>query len=179
MRLASRDDYAEVCLERWGAFAASCTQEEVVIIEGCVLQSTVRFLFAKCEDERSIRDYWERFEKSIAPLAARFVYLYQDDSAEFMRSRTLVRRGADWVEKVANYAVGTELGRTRGWQGEDGMVAFWMEYRALCDDLYQRSTTCKLALENTTQYWSQLHTRIVDWVMDPSPQPPGRFESAP
>jgi hypothetical protein len=49
------------------------------------------------------------------------------------------------------------------------MVAFWMEYRAICDALYERSSTCKLAVENSEQFWSSLHTRILDWVMDPAP----------
>ena len=169
-RLASRDDYGQLCLDRWDAFVAGCAPGEVVILEGCVLQSTVRFLFAKREDESLLCDYWEGFEKRIAPLSPRLVYLYQDDPAEFMRSRTLVRRGAEWVEKLAHYAAGTPLGRARGWEGEDGLVAFWMEYRAACDDLYQRSSSCKLALENTTQLWSQIHLRIAERVMDPAPQ---------
>ena len=178
MRLAGGDDYAKRCLERWEAFV-DAAPEGVAIIEGCALQSTVRFLFANGASGDEICAYWERFEKLIAPLSPRFVYLYQDDPAGFMESRTLVRRGSEWTEKVAGYAVGTARGRERGWEGAGGMVAFWMEYRAICDALYERSSTCKLAVENSEQFWSSLHTRILDWVMDPAPPPgPGPASSS-
>ena len=88
-----------------------------------------------------------------------------------MQSHTLVRRGPDWVGKVAAYAEGTPRSRDRGWRGRDGMVSFWMAYRELCDELYERSTTCKLALENSAQFWSREHARIAQWVLDPVPEP--------
>jgi hypothetical protein len=113
MRLAGGDDYAERCLERWEAFV-DAAPEAATIIEGCAFQSTVRFLFANGASGDEICVYWERFEKLIAPLSPRFVYLYQDDPAGFMESRTLVRRGSEWTEKVAGYAVGTEGDMDRG-----------------------------------------------------------------
>ena len=88
-----------------------------------------------------------------------------------MESRTLVRRGSDWTEKVAGYAERTVHSRDHGWEGVGGMIEFWLAYRAVCDDLYRRSSSCKLALENSAQFWSREHTRILDWVMDPASPP--------
>ena len=171
MKRAAQDDYAELCLSRWRAFATERGGEEVAIIEGCAFQSTVRFLYANRVSSDEIRSYWESCEKLIAPLAPRLVYLYQPEPARFMRSRTLTRRGSEWTQKVAGYAQGTPRSLEHDWQGEDGMVAFWKDYRVLCDDLYGRSTTCKLAIDNSEQFWSREHARIVEWVLDPAPEP--------
>ena len=173
MKLASREDYAEVCLARWSAFVDAGRGEEVAVIEGCAFQSTARFLYANRVPYDAIHAYWESCEKIIAPLAPRLVYLYQPDPAGFMKRRTLVRRGVEWTEKVAGYAQGTPRSLAHDWQGADGMVAFWRDYRVLCDELYERSMTRKLAVDNSDQFWSREHARIVDWVLDPAPEPSG------
>jgi molybdopterin-guanine dinucleotide biosynthesis protein len=173
MKQAARDDYAEVCLSRWRAFATDrgSGSAEVAIIEGCAFQSTLRFLYANRVPAGEIHSFWESCEKIIAPLDPRLVYLYQPDPAGFMKSRTLSRRGPEWTDKVAAYAQATPRSREHDWQGRDGMVAFWKDYRVLCDELYRRSTTSKLAIDNGDQFWSREHARIVEWVLNPHPEP--------
>src|SRR5690606_27059343 len=69
---------------------------------------------------------------AIAPLRPRLVHLGSSAPRGFLRDRGGRARGPTWVERVAAYVAETPLARARGWQGRDGMLAFWSHYDALC-----------------------------------------------
>ncbi len=145
-RLVERDDRADL------------------VLEGTAFQSTVRMLYADCASRESIDDYVARFVDAVRPTEPQMVYLRRDSAEADLRDRVLPLRGRDWVERVAAYGESTIVGRERGWRGADGLVAFWSEYRDLCDELVATMAMPILTIDPSGRSWSDVHDEIEAWI---------------
>lgn len=154
--------YVAACLAGWSA-AVACSRETLWILDGCALQSTVRFLYAQDAPPTVIRDYWAEFETIVGVGGTGLVYLVQSDPRRFLIEQTMVARGESWVTKLVDYVEATPLARRSSLRGVDGMVEFWLRYGELCDELVHNSALRILEVEGRPEEWPTVEDRIVDW----------------
>ena len=121
------DDFDALCLERWRAFVE--TLDRSWVLEGCALQSTVRFMFANVWPRPRIDEYWCAFEEIVARHTEQLIVLAPDKDR--MR-KAFAERGDEWRRKVSAWIASTPRG--------GGLDEFWFGYAALCDDLIATST---------------------------------------
>lgn len=103
---------------------------------------------------------------AIAPLRPRLVHLGSSAPRGFLRDRGGRARGPTWVERVAAYVAETPLARARGWQGRDGMLAFWSHYDALCAEALAALSLPILRLPIGDDHWPSGVHRVLDWLLD-------------
>lgn len=138
MKSRRRDGrFIEDCLQAWGRFAKQCQASDTIhILEGSAFQSTVRFMME--EKLAGIEDYYQCFEKVIASLHPRMVYLRPPDALEHSKYVSELR-GRNWVTKVSAYVEKTPYAIHHGLFGIEGMHRFWADYAALCDEIVMRA----------------------------------------
>lgn len=151
-------------LRHWSEVAVRDEAGDLVL-EGTAFQSTVRMLFAERVGRPQIDGYVDRFVDTLRHTDARMVYLRRDHPERDLRERVLPLRGKDWTDRVAAYCESTLMGRDRGWHGAEGLIAFWCEYRALCDKLVDRMQLPVLSIDPTRRAWSAIHDEIETWVL--------------
>ena len=151
-------------LRRWADIAAR--DEEVdLVLEGTAFQSTIRMLFADRVPRSRIDEYMDHFVLALRRTDARMIYLRRLHPERDLRERVLPLRGKDWTARVAAYCESTPIGRDRDWRGADGLIAFWCEYRALCDELVEGMDLPTLSIDPTGRAWSAVHDEIEAWVL--------------
>jgi hypothetical protein len=121
------DDFETQCLARWRDFLHAL--DGPWVLEGCALQSTVRFMFANCWPRPRIDAYWQAFEEIVAPFVEKLLLLTVSD--ERMRE-VYAERGDAWIAKVGGWVASTPRGGT--------LVEFGLAYGALSEELLARST---------------------------------------
>lgn len=131
-------DFPELCLDAWASFVRRMG-DATWVLDGCAMQSTVRFMFEQALPEDEIVRYWQWFESIVLPVGAVLVYLRHDDPERRLREHTIPERGRDWYDRVWRHMAYTPGGRRFRHQGVDGFVAFWLRYGELCDRLVASS----------------------------------------
>ncbi len=94
-----------------------------------------------------LREYVERMVESIRALDPAVVYRRRADVGRALR-RVCDERGARWEEYQVGWKVGSPYGVRRGLRGFEGLVELYQEYVAVCDDIFARLSTPKLAVGN-------------------------------
>jgi hypothetical protein len=169
-RTASLAGFADRCLKSWGEFVnAEGSGQRIFILEGCALQSTVRFMVEYESSRRDLAAYLDQFEAIVHPLAPRLIHLYQHDPARFMQNSVLPKRGPVWATKVSSYLASTPCFQQHGWEGIDGMVRFWVHYQEICEGLVRHLGMPLLSIENSAQDWPAIYDQIARWLYDPRP----------
>lgn len=168
------DDYDDRCLERW-RLAVEQAAGQVWVLEGCALQSTVRYMFEQDWERERIDRYWERCIEVLAAVPVRLVYFRHRDVETFIRSHTLKVRADVW-EKISTHVVGTRVGARLIEQSvEDVPVDFWVRYSHLCDDLVDRFSHPVLNLD-VADGWDLAAAQVEAWLdeMPGEPSTPRR-----
>jgi hypothetical protein len=149
-RTAAEPGYADRCIARWQAFARRLAEEpspEVFVLEGCLFQSTVRFLIEHEHPAGDTARYLVAVESALSPLAPRLVYLTQPDPEAWLRDALADRKGEATVAKIAAHSATTPFAVRRGLEGRDALVGLYTTYRVACDALVARTTWPVLALD--------------------------------
>lgn len=134
--LKSMVEYPSHCLRSWQRFVDEARSDDTLhILEGSAFQSTVRFMMEQGREDMA--DYFEAFERLLAPVSPSFIYLRPEDAETHSRA-TARHRGLGWTRKVATYIEQTPYARHRGLRGESGMHRFWADYASRCDALVER-----------------------------------------
>jgi hypothetical protein len=165
-RLHRQTDYDEICLARWRGLVDSPDQPPL-ILDGCAMQSTVRFMFEQNWALDRIESYWQRFEQSTRGLRVALVYFTHPRPDAFIRDHTMHVRGNSWP-KIARHVEQTPAGRGLVEAGYDAPVEFWVRYRQMCAALLARTSLpmLKLAASNG---WRHLRVRCVSWLYGMQP----------
>jgi hypothetical protein len=100
-RLHAQPDYDEICLlQRRRVVEAS--RQTLWVLDGCAMQSTVRFMFEQNWPIDRTESYWRRFEQAISRARAVLVYFTHPRPDEFVHRHTIPARGDAWP-KIARY----------------------------------------------------------------------------
>ncbi|HYD09236.1 MAG TPA: hypothetical protein VEA78_03960, partial [Acidimicrobiales bacterium] len=126
-------DFDEVCIDAWRRFVGGWSGP--CVLEGCALQSTVRFMVEQAWPATRIERYWRRFEEVVTPLAPVLVHLRTDGPARFVREHTRAVRADVW-DRMAAHAASTPIAASLA----DPAVEVWVAYAEVCDRLLASST---------------------------------------
>jgi len=149
-RRAGHPGYGQLCARQWIDYAASIEAEpgfSVHILEGCFLQSTVRFLVEQERPFDETLSYLNTSEAHLARIGTRLIYLTQPEPGEYLREQLSTRKGADVVEKIARYTAATPFARSRGLLGMAALISLYSEYRNCCDTLLRFSQMPRLEID--------------------------------
>ena len=158
-----QSDFAAVCLGQW-ALAVEASREALWVLDGCAMQSTVRFLFEQRVGSEAVRDYWSAFTSVVNRTTTRLVDLNRREHERAAFEATMAERGPDWVSKLVAYVESTPIGQADGLLGVDGLVEFWMQYRALCDELVAEAQLPVLVVKTGEAMWPSIEDHVVNWL---------------
>jgi len=167
MRTARNAGYAARCVERWQAFSKRVQGLEspmVFIIEGCLFQSTVRFLVEYDRSSGEIEGYLPAVERSLAPLHPMLVYLTQTDVNAYLAEEIVRRKGTEIVGRIARYTATTPFAVSRGLSGHSALTALYTTYRNVCDGLVKRSAMPALELDAVRLGEAAVRQRVGAWL---------------
>jgi hypothetical protein len=161
-RLHGRSDYDEICLAQWANFIERVGERPRVVLDGCAMQSTVRFMFEDGWPIARIESYWQRFEQSFRRVPVAFVYLAHPNPAVFIREQMATTRVDVWA-KIARHVEQTPAGQALMKVGTDPTIGFWAQYRRLCDGLVAR-TTLPLLRCDIGHGWQNVAPKVHRWL---------------
>ena len=167
MRTAKVHGYADRCIERWAAFSRkvqTLDSPEVLVLEGCLFQSTVRFLIEYERSADEIDSYLPAVENCLAPLYPHLVYLTQTDTEAYLRDELVRRKGDDIVSRIAAYSATTPYAIRRGLQGSAALVSLYAAYRRACDRLVRRSDLPVLEIDVVRFDESAVRDQAASWL---------------
>lgn len=167
MRTARQRGYAERCIARWEAFATRVQASEapdVFILEGCLFQSTIRFLIEYERSDDEIDSYLPAVERCLAPLSPHLVYLTQTDALLYLQHELLRRKGEDIVSRIAAYSSTTPYAVARGLQGSSALVSLYAAYRETCDRLVRRSRMPVFEMDAVRCSEAVVRDQVAPWV---------------
>lgn len=120
MRTARVRGYADRCITRWAAFSTATQKLEspgTIILEGCLFQSTVRFLVEHERCKSEIDNYLPAVEACLAPLRPCLVYLTPTDTRAYLETERVRRKGFEIVSRIASYSETVPYSIARDLQG--------------------------------------------------------------
>ena len=167
MKTSRIPGYGGRCVDRWRAFAskaAANVSPAVHVLEGCLFQSTVRFLLEHDYPEDAPERYFVATEEVLSRLQPRIIYLYQADPRAFMERQRIERKGHDTISKTAAYTETTKIAKRHGWKGAAGMIRFYLHYRNICDQLIDQSRFDVIRLDTSNNDWEALHVALDNWL---------------
>jgi len=145
-------------LNSWENFFKDNNQ--VAILDGYALQSTVRFLFAMKVPERAIHQYFGEWQK-IGQLSSSIVFLEIENPEKHFREFVFPLRGESWCRKVSSYVSSTPLGQERGFVGDEGLIEFWSEYQFVCLELLRDCIVSTRIQNYTDRSWIETHLELM------------------
>lgn len=167
MRTARSPGYAERCIERWDAFSKSVqahASPHLFILEGCLFQSTVRFMVEYQRSAEEIETYLPAVESCLGPLGACLVYLAQTDPNAYLQGEIFRRKGEPVVSKIAEYSAKTPFAVTRGLAPHPALVSLYTAYCQICDQLVRRSGLPVLEIDAVRLGEQEVRAQVGPWV---------------
>jgi hypothetical protein len=167
MRTARDPGYVDRCIERWHAFSKSVQallSPRLFIVEGCLFQSTVRFLVEYERSAQEIEAYLPAVERCLAPVGACLVYLTQTDPTAFLQHELVRRKGEEIVSKIGAYSATTPYSVARGLEGHSALVSLYDSYRQVCDRLVRGSGLPALEVDTVRLSEGEVRACVAPWV---------------
>jgi hypothetical protein len=160
----SWEQFVEMRVKRWRAFAAAAGGHDVTIIpESALLQLPVFTMLRRNLESSVIGELVPRLIEAVAPLRPTLVYLARRDPVNAFRAIG-DRRGLSWLLHSAGSSEGWEFTRARGLSGFDGLLAYWRAHAELCGEIVEALHVPKLVLEVGPDDWAERRRRICDFV---------------
>jgi hypothetical protein len=167
IRTAKVEGYARRCIAGWTAFSKLIQALEyphVFIVEGCLFQSTVRFLIENERPANEIEEYLHSVEACLAPLRPHLIYLTQTNVKAYLESEVDCRKGREIVSRIIRYSETTPYSISRGLEGRWALVSLYISYRNVCDRLIQNSKLPILKLDAVYHSEAVVRDRVSRWV---------------
>lgn len=152
--------------------------EPTLILESTLFQTSVGTQLLMDLPAAEIERHFLQVMGTVAPLAPALIVYRPPDVAAAMR-RAAEKRGAWFPEFLVAHLGDTPRGRRTGIADFAGVIAFFEDYRALCDALFARFAGPRIAVDNSAGDWTR-HTRdITDFLgLPPLAEPTVSAESA-
>ena len=158
------EQFADVRVERWRAFAAAARDYDVTVLpESALLQLPVFTMLRRNADPAAIAALVSCLVEAAAPLRPTLVYLARRDPEGAFRDIG-ERRGLAWLLQHAASSHGYAFTQARGLSGLEGLLAYWRAHAELCGAIVERLDLPKLVLEVGPDGWAARRRGICDFV---------------
>lgn len=163
----SWEQFVDLRVARWRAFAAAAGDQDVTVIpESALLQLPVFTMLRRNVDPSLIAALVRGLVEAAAPLRPTLVYLARKDPGAAFRAIG-ERRGLSWLLHHMGNSDGYTFTRARGLSGFEGLLAYWRAHAELCGTIVERLDVAKLVLEVGPDGWAERRRRICDFVGAP------------
>jgi hypothetical protein len=170
----SWEQFADLRVARWRAFAAAAVDHDVTVVpESALLQLPVFIMLRRDVDPASIGALVRRLLEAAASLHPVLVYLSRSDPEAALRAIGQAR-GFAWLLQRAAHNSGCAFNQARGLSGFAALFAYWRAHAELCGSIVERLDVPKLVLEIDGEGWAARRRRICDFADVPfedEPQP--------
>ncbi|WP_454691997.1 hypothetical protein [Achromobacter aloeverae] len=154
-------DLAERALARWSAFVERTqSSAEIPILDGQLFHGDLTHLLLMEADAELIAGYVRKLATVIAPLNPFVLYLWQEDVGAAIRT-ICAERGVEWIDYQVKWKLASPYCVRRGYEGLDGLISLYRDYRRLTDGLFEGLPLAKLAIENSGREWGVYKRRIL------------------
>jgi hypothetical protein len=142
-------------LDIWQRFIHSSMSEcEATIIDSGFFQKNIMHLMNLSVDAKTILQYASQVEALLSQFDTYFVYLDSSNAEVHMQSAFNLR-GKRFQEALTVWANKTEYSASKGYQGTEGCLKYWRDYKSLCDRIYERLKFNKIEIDVATGQWSE------------------------
>jgi hypothetical protein len=160
----SWEQFVDLRVERWRAFAAAASDHDATIVpESALLQLPVFTMLRRNVETSIIAGLVDRLVEAIAPLRPTLVYLGRRDPEAALRALEK-SRGLSWLLHHAGNSDGYAFTQARGLSGFDGLFAYWRAHAELCDAIVEAIDVPKLVLDVDAGGWPERRRQICDFV---------------
>jgi hypothetical protein len=166
------DEFAQLHVERWSAFARDMADvRETVIVESFLLQRPIFTMLRRDADPSIIEMLVNRIAGTVASLDPTLIYLSHVDPAQAWRA-IAVRRGAEFAAGAVRRSEEWPYVQTRGIASLDGMLAYWQAHGALCDKIVSWLPMHTTVIDVATGDWTERRALICERLGVPADDPP-------
>jgi hypothetical protein len=173
-RYRSWEEFADVRVAQWRAFATAARDHDVTIVpESALLQRPVAAMLTRDADRTLIETLVRRLVEVVTPMQPALVYLARRDPAAAFRALG-DRRGVSWLLWHVQASAGYAFTQTRGLSGLDGLLAYWRAHAEVCGAIVEGLGLPKLVLDVGPDGWPERRRRICDFLelpFDDDPDP--------
>ena len=160
-RDAAPKHLANRALAKWSAFVESTTSSSPIpIMDGQLFHGDLTHLLLMDADAALISDYVMALAAVIAPLNPFVLYLWQEDVEKALRT-VCTERGPAWIDYQVNWKLAGPYCVRKGYQGLEGLISLYRDYRLITDDLFKQLPLTKIAIENSTGDWPAYEGQIL------------------
>jgi hypothetical protein len=172
-RDATPQHLADCALTRWATFVEATQESSAIpVLDGQLFHGDLTHLLLMDADSSLIFDYVKALAAVIAPLDPFVVYLWQRDVEKAVRI-VCSERGPEWIDYQVSWKLAGPYCVRRGYQGLEGLISLYRDYRRMTDDLFDQLPLAKLAIENSGRDWPAYESQILNAL-----QLPGRGEQS-
>ena len=156
----SWEQFVDLRVARWRAFAAAAGDQDVSVIpESALLQLPVFTMLRRNVEPSIIAALVNRLVEAAMPLRPKLVYLARENPEVAFRAIG-ERRGLAWLLHHVGSHEGCEFIKIRGLCGLEGLLAYWRAHAELCGALVDQVDLPKLVLEVGQEGWAERRRRI-------------------
>jgi len=165
------EELAQRSLARWRRFTEASIESGTVAtaLDGQLFHGDLTHLFLMEAAGESIRDYNRLVAEVIRPLRPLVIYLYQEDVERAIRG-LCEQRGDEWLRYQTDWKLAFPYSRRRGWEGVEGLVRLYEDYRRLTDDLFAALKLDKISIETSAGDWGAYYAAIHRALGTPTPE---------
>lgn len=161
---ARAGDLAKAQLAKWQSYVSnSLADERVHLVDGQFFHGNLTSMFLLEADLSLMAEYCRKLCVIIAPMRAELIYFRQDDVPAAVRAIG-AQRGEAWVNYQTRWKLAAPYAVRRGLTGLDGLIATYVAYRAVTDQLFDSLEMPKLCIDNAPGEWSR-HDSLIDQAM--------------
>ena len=155
----SWEQFVDLRVARWRAFAAAAGDQDVSVIpESALLQLPVFTMLRRNVEPSIIAALVNRLVEAAMPLRPKLVYLARENPEVAFRAIG-ERRGLAWLLHHVGSHQGCEFIKIRGLSGLEGLLAYWRAHAELCGALVDQVDLPKLVLEVGQEGWADRRRR--------------------
>jgi hypothetical protein len=161
-RDATPQHLAERALAKWAAFVEATQKDsQVPVMDGQLFHGDLTHLLLMDADSAMIVDYVKALAAVIAPLNPFVLYLWQEDVEKAVRT-VCAERGPEWIDYQMNWKLAGPYCVRKGYEGLEGLISLYRDYRRITDDLFHQLPLARLAIENSGRDWPVYESQILN-----------------
>ena len=153
LKKVSREELVKQCLRTWSSFLSSeVTDYDVIIIDSGFFQKNVMLMMNLDIDRKEILRYSKQVERRLNQFNPHLVYLNQNNVGAHISS-TYFSRGKIFEDALTDWSTSTQFSLRKKYKGLEGSIAYWCDYKNLCDRIFSECHLNKVVIDVSEKRW--------------------------